>query len=106
MIFMGKACKAKLLKPDPGVETQELVTVVPSACCNVHKMICARANLLGENIKAVKNSVEINKRIDKNSYPDMPISCHQNAGKATIYRLQTSNKCYENVAIFKYIGKK
>ena len=43
--------------PDRDVETQELVTVVSSTFCNVRYKICARANLLCENIKAVKNSV-------------------------------------------------
>jgi ribosomal protein S2 len=67
-------------------------------------------NLLGDNIDAIKKNMEtlidatkevgLEVNTEKTKY--MLLSHHQNAGQS--YDIKIANRCFENVAKFRYLG--
>jgi hypothetical protein len=67
-------------------------------------------NLLGDNIDAIKKnmetlidaSMEVGLEVNTEKTKYMLLSCHQNAGQS--HDIKISNKCFENVVEFRYLG--
>jgi ribosomal protein S2 len=67
-------------------------------------------NLLGDNIGTIKKNMEtlidVSKEVGVYVTPEktkyMLLSGHQNAGQ--IYDIKIANRCFENVAKFRYLG--
>jgi hypothetical protein len=67
-------------------------------------------NLLGDNIDTIKKntetlidtSEEVGIRVNTEKTKYMLLSCHQNAGKN--HEIKIANRCFENVAQFRYLG--
>jgi hypothetical protein len=67
-------------------------------------------NLLGDNIDAIKKNMEtlidaskeVGLQVNTEKTKYMLLSCHQNA--AQNYGIKIANRCFENVAKFRYLG--
>jgi hypothetical protein len=67
-------------------------------------------NLLGDNIDAIKKNMgtlidaskEVGPEVIREKTKYTLLSCHQNAGES--YDIKIANRCFENLAEFRYLG--